>query len=325
MNIRLLLLAAATLLGACAAANPTSGLPLKRIADVTLPGNPTRLDYQSLDPERHLLFVAHLGDSAVIVLDTKARHITAVIPNVANVHGVLVVPMQNTAYASATGTNEVVAIDESTFRIKWRAPAGTYPDCIAYDPNTNRLFVSDEHGNTDTVIDASRGRGIATIPLGGEVGNTQYDARSHHMFVNAEGTGELVEIDPGTNRILRRADLPGCAGNHGLLIDAARRRAFVACEDNAAFLWIDLPSMKIKQRWTIGSDPDVLALDERDHVVYVAAESGVIAMFRDDNHVTSFKALLRQQRIPFRPNPTLESPTGHYKTSGGGRYYELWS
>src|SRR5690349_8372186 len=75
-------------------------LPLKELADITLPGNPTRLDYQSYDSQRHLLFIAHLGDSDVVVVDTKARRVVATIPNVNQVHGVLVVPAQHMVYAS---------------------------------------------------------------------------------------------------------------------------------------------------------------------------------------------------------------------------------
>ena len=37
----------------------------------------TRMDYARLDPARHLLFIAHLGDSAVIVFETQARKVVA--------------------------------------------------------------------------------------------------------------------------------------------------------------------------------------------------------------------------------------------------------
>jgi DNA-binding beta-propeller fold protein YncE len=189
------------------------------------------------------------------------------------------VPALHTVYASATGTDEVVAIDESTFHVKARMPGGVYPDGIAFDPVHRRLFVSDEHGPTDTVIDAEKNRTIATIPLGGEAGNTQYDPASGHVFVNVQTLDKLVEIDPATNKILRRIDLPGCSGNHGLLIDARSRTAFIACEDNAAFVWLDMRTMHLRGTWSVGQDPDVLAADNERGRIYVAAESGVVAIF----------------------------------------------
>lgn len=277
------LAAAALLAGAygCAAAEAGAGLPLESIADVPLPGNPTRLDYQSLDARRHLLFIAHLGDGDVVVVDTKTRKVVGTVEHVSGVHGVLAVPELGTVYASATGTNQVVAIDERTLKITARAAGGVYPDGIAFDPRTRRLFVSDEMGKTDTVIDTRTNRRIATIQLGGQVRNTQYDPRSGYILANVQTLGQLVEIDPRTATVVRRIPVPGCAGNHGLLVDARKRRAFIACEDNATFVWFDLKAMRVVREWAIGSVPDVLALDPRTHRLYVAAESGIVSIFDD--------------------------------------------
>lgn len=270
----------------CIAASSASQLPLRRVADITLPGNATRLDYQTLDAAKGRLFIAHLGDSQVIAVDTGGQRVLATVSNVSAVHGVLAVPEVHTLYASATGTNEVVAIDESTLKVKARMPGGVYPDGMAFDPVTRRLFVSDERGGTDTVIDTNTNRRVATIALGGEVGNTQYDPVSRHIFANVQTTGDLVEIDPNRNRVLRRIALRGCDGNHGLLIDAPNRRAFIACEDNATLVWLDMRDMRIIREWTIGSDPDVLALDPHAQRLYVASESGTVSVFLDGSTVS---------------------------------------
>ena len=91
----------------CGATAPSGDLPLKTIADVPLPGRTTRWDYQSLDPSRHLLFLAHLGDSEVVVFDTRHPKAIATVPGISQVHGVLAIPALVRAYASATGSNEV--------------------------------------------------------------------------------------------------------------------------------------------------------------------------------------------------------------------------
>lgn len=286
MTLRVALCVAIAMVDVAANGLAAPDLPLTVVAEAPLPGRTTRLDYQTLDAHRHLLFIAHLGDDAVIVFDTRGNHVVATIPGVAAVHGVLAVPKLNTVYASATGTNEVVAIAESTFKVRWRAAAGVYPDGIAYDPVNGDLFVSDEHGNTDTVIDATRGVRKATISLGGEVGNTQYDPHSRHIYVNVEGLTQLVEIDPHAMAIERKMSLTGCDGNHGLLIDAPRRRAFIACEVNATLLEIDLSTMHQLGKWSTGAEPDVLAMDASANTLYVAAESGIVAMFRNGTIVT---------------------------------------
>ncbi len=273
---------------ACAAA-PDAGhaLPLTRVADVPLRGNTTRMDYASLDPGRHLLFIAHLGDSAVIVFDTHAQKVVARIAGISHVHGVLAVPALDRVYATATGTDQLVAIDENTLKVVARAPAGVYPDGMAYAPKEHKLYVSDETGGTDTVIDVRTNTLVATIALGGQVGNTQYDPVSGHIFANVQTRGQLAEIDPATDRIIARIDLPGARGNHGLLIVPAQRLAFIACEDNARLLVLNLTNRRVVASFAVGGDPDVLAIDPQLDLIYVAGEAGIVSVFKAQNDMVT--------------------------------------
>jgi YVTN family beta-propeller protein len=255
-------------------------LPLQSVADVPLGGNTTRLDYESYDPGRHLLFIAHLGDSAVIVFDTQAQRVVSRIANVSRVHGVLAIPELGRVYASATGSNEVVAIDENSLRITARMPGGVYPDGMAYATDVHKLYVSDENGNTDTVIDVSTNKRVATIPLGGEVGNTQYDPISKHIFANVQTLNQLAEIDPTTDKVVAHIDLPGARGNHGLLIEPLQRRAFIACEGNDKLLVLDLRTKTIAASFDNVNDPDVLGYDPGLNLLYVAGESGFVSLFK---------------------------------------------
>jgi len=274
--------ALALMLAAMGLPRPAGGaeaLPLKGVADVPLPGRSTRLDYQSYDPSRHLLFIAHLGDSAVIVVDAREQKVVARIPGLSQVHGVLVIPELQRVYASATGSHQVVAIDERDFKVLATIPAGAYPDGLAFAPAVQKLYVSDESGTDEVVIDAVSNRRVAAIPIGGEAGNTQYDPGSGHIFVNVQNRDELVEIDPHTDAVVGRHLLPGADHNHGLLIEPTRHLAFVACEGNDRLLVVDLRTMQVLSSDPIGQDPDVLDFDPGLHLLYVASESGVVSMF----------------------------------------------
>lgn len=273
-------LAATMAVPSASAARPAGGLSLTPVSDVALPGRATRFDYQTIDPSRRLPFIAHLGDSEVVVFDLRHRRVVATIPGVESVHGVLAVPQRGVVYASATGANEIVVIDERSLKVVARTQGGVFPDGLAFDPAEQRLFVSDERGRTETVIDARSNRRIATLQLGGEAGNSQYDPRSRNVFVNVQTAGELVEIDARRLVIAARirVSATGCAGNHGLALDEANDRAFVACEDSATLLLLDLRTRRILQTWSIGEDPDVLALDRKARRLYVASESGVVSI-----------------------------------------------
>lgn len=261
---------------------PASGLPLKMVTAVPLPGAASRFDYESLDPKKNLLFLAHLAASEVVVFDVKTNRVVATIPNVDHVHGVLAVPELGRVYATATGSNEVAVIDARTLKIVDRIPGGTYPDGMAFDSADHKLYVSDEHGDTDTVIDTKTDKRVATIPLGGDVGNTQYDAKSHRIYVNVQTRGDLVAIDPAKDAIVARYPLSDCGSNHGLYLDASHRKAYIACEDNAKLVVFDLASLKQTQTIAIGADPDVLAYDEGGSLLYVATESGTVSVLSAD-------------------------------------------
>ena len=259
----------------------SSDLPLRQARpDIALPGKADRFDYASVDAQRRLLFLAHLGSGVVTAVDLRTARVVANVADVPAVHGVMVVPELREVFATATGRNRLDVISEQTYRVIARAPAGTYPDGMAYAPETQELFISDESGRTETVIDTRTDRRVATIPLGGEVGNSQYDPTSHRVLVDVQTLDEIAAIDPHTNSLVGRYPLPhSCRNDHSLLIDAPARVAFVACDGNAKLLLVDITDMHVLSVHDVGRDPDVLAFDPGLRRLYVASESGVVAVF----------------------------------------------
>ena len=265
---------------ALAAAVVAATLPLQTVASVPLPGASSRLDYASVDAQRHRLYIAHLGSGLVIVFDTKTRRVVKAIP-APGAHGVLAVPALGLLFATATDSRELLTIDERTLKVIARAPAGQYPDGIAWDPDHRRIYVSDESGGVETVFSAA-GHKLATIQLGGEAGNVQYDPGSHHILADVQSRNAIAVIDPRSERVLRSVAMPGSCGHpHGLLVDAPHRLAFVACDENATLLTLDLDRLKVIGRTSVGAGPDVLAFDASLRRLYVASESGVVTVFTE--------------------------------------------
>jgi YVTN family beta-propeller protein len=256
-------------------------LGLRQIAEIPLPDGASRFDYQSIDPTRGLLFIAHLGASRVLAFDLQAQKVVADIPDVPGVHGVIVVPELHRLYATATGTNQVAVIDEDSLAVIAHTEGGDYPDGIAYDPEDEKVFVSDEHGGTDTVIDANTNTRVATIDLGSEVGNTQYDPGSRMVLAAVQDRNQLAIIDPKANAVAERVELPNCREPHGMYLDPSARLAFVACTGNATLAVLDLQTMRVMETQTIGESPDVLAFDYGSQRLYVAAESGIVSVFQE--------------------------------------------
>jgi DNA-binding beta-propeller fold protein YncE len=256
--------------------------PLKKVADVPLPGGAVRFDYQSLDASHDRLYIAHMNADQLVVFDTKKREVVANLDGFSRVHGVWAVPELSRVYASVTGNHKVAAVDMKTLHTLARVGPIDYPDGIAYAPGSQRIFVSDEHGNVDAVIDTKTNSLVASIPLGGGAGNTVYDSGSGHILVAVHEKNEVVVIDPATMQIIGRYPMAGIQSPHGIALDQSGRLAFVAGEENHMLAVVDLNTMKVLATHRVGEDPDVLAFDPGLKKLYVSAESGNVFVFRED-------------------------------------------
>ena len=288
-----------------------SELPLRKVRpDIILPGATNRFDYASIDPRRRLLFISHLGSNLVVAFDLKTQRVLTTITEIPAVHGVLAVPELGELFASATGRNRLDVISEGRLRVIAHVPAGIYPDGMAFVPDVRRLFISDEHGGTETVVDTRSNRRIATIPMGGHVGNSQYDPVTDRIFADVQTRDQIVSIDPHSDRIVHRYSLPNsCDHDHSLLIDARARLAFVACDGNAKLLLLDMRSMRVVSVHSVGRDPDVLAFDPGLSRLYVASESGIVAVFELDG---ARLRLLGRKYLAFEAHSVVVDPITHW-------------
>src|SRR5207302_4245691 len=128
-----------------AAAQPAAGQArLTTVADIQLPGDTSRWDYQSIDPQLHRLFIAHLGAGEVVVYDMQSASVVGTVRGVAGVHGVMAVPELRRVYASATDAQQIAVIDADSLAIVAMVPGKGYPDGLAYAPDVGKVYVSDE-------------------------------------------------------------------------------------------------------------------------------------------------------------------------------------
>jgi DNA-binding beta-propeller fold protein YncE len=294
---------------ACGRASSPAGSPLRQVGQISLPGDSSRFDYASLDVGRRLLFIAHLGASQIIEVDVRARRVVRTINNLSQVHGVLVVPERHRVYATATGTNQMVALDEDTGAELGRAPTGNYPDGLAYDPQHAAVWTTNESGGSETVIDAAAYQVRGTVALGGEAGNVAYDPASRMMLVDVQSRNSLAVIDPARLTVVRQVLLPGCQHDHGLALDPVDRLAFVACDANATLLSLDLTTWHVSGSNPVGADPDVLAYDPLAHRLYVAAESGDLTTL--DNHNRQLRMISREHVGEDAHVVAVDPTTGH--------------
>lgn len=265
----------------------SSGAPLTLVADIALPGPAKRFDYQSFDPTTGRLYISHMYGNRLDVFDTRSGKLVASTEGFPGATGVWAVPEQHRVYIAVTGRHEVAVVDDRTLAVLASVAGAKFPDGIAYAPAEHKVFVSDEQGDADLVIDARTNARVGLIPLGGEAGNTHYDAPSHCIVVAVQTRNLLVAVDPATQRIVQRYAMP-CDHPHGFLLDEPHRLAFVTCEGDAKLLVVDLRTMRTTATLKVADGPDVLAFDPALQRLYVACESGSLAVFEErDGALTS--------------------------------------
>lgn len=267
---------------------------LTQIGDIPLGPATKRVDYQALDAAARRLYIAKMGAGALLVVDIGANRLLAELPGFPKITGVLAVPELHKLYASvpgaglsaalgmaglSSGSGAVAILDSADLHEIARLPGGVFPDGIAFDPKTRRIFVSDELGSAVVVIDADEDRLITRIETGGEVGNVRYDPITAKVYAPIQSRNELVVIDPATAQVLARHALPDADHPHGLAIAPAAAVGYVACDGNDRLLTVDLATGKVFDRKPLAHEPDVMAIDPAMNRLYVASEAGTLSSF----------------------------------------------
>ena len=83
------------------AALPGPAPILRTVADVPMPGQAVRFDYQSLDTAANRLYLAHMNAGQLVVFDVKTRTVVKALDGFERVRGVIAVPEEGRVYASA--------------------------------------------------------------------------------------------------------------------------------------------------------------------------------------------------------------------------------
>jgi DNA-binding beta-propeller fold protein YncE len=260
---------------------PTGGsLPLDHVADLALPGRTSRFDYQAVDDASRRLYIAHLGDSSLLVFDLDAQRVAAEIPGLPSVHGVIAAPERHLVFATATGEKTLAFIDDTTWSVRSRVDAGEYPNGLAYDPGSDRVFVSNNRGIGVGIVDVKTAHALPGIDVGGGAGNAQYDAGSGHVLAAVHGRPYLADIDPAASRVVSRIPLRGVSSCHGLSVASDLRLAFAACRGNTPLLVaVDLRDRRQLLTLPLPAEIDVLAFDPGLRRLYAASESGTVVVF----------------------------------------------
>jgi len=276
----------------------SGGVPLRKVAEFELPGPPgKRFDYLTIDEDDNYLLSAHLAAGLLHVIDLKTNAVVKTIRDVPGVEGVAYIAEGKKVYTANWGENKIGVVDLARGSVIKRLPTETKPDGIAYAAPFHKAYVSNERAKAESVIDVTTDTIVKVLRFDSETGVPQYDPVAKKVYVNLQDRDTLAVIDPATDTVVESYRVDGCRGNHGMAIDAERRRAFLSCEGNDTLTVFDLEAHKAIAHLPMAKGADVVMSDPGLGRIYVACGSGAISVFQMDDP-THFRKL---KDVPVEP------------------------
>ncbi|MFZ0501542.1 MAG: YncE family protein [Steroidobacteraceae bacterium] len=132
-------------------------------------------------------------------------------------------------------------------------PAGRGSEGFDVSPDGRQLWTANAGDNSVTVVDVAAEKAIETFPIPVQGANRlKFTPDGKYVFISGLGDpghraagspNDLITLDAGTHRIVKRLDLG--AGAAGILMDPVGHRAFVAVSGGDALAVIDLKDLRV--------------------------------------------------------------------------------
>ena len=245
-------------------------MPLKLVRTIEIPGaEGSSFDHGAFDAKSRRVFIAHTGRDRVEVIDNdEGRHV-ATLPGFPEAAGV--VAAQGMVLVTNRGAASLAWIDALTLETQSVFKTGPRPNGVALMPQRGVAIVAcigDETRSPTLHVLRLDGGQQYSVALPGRPRWCVTDAAAERVFLAiCDPTMVLVADLPGLKKIAHWK-LPA-GGAHGMDIDHARGRLYVAC-DERALVELDIVSGKVTQQWQIAGVPDATFFNPTTGLVHVA-------------------------------------------------------
>jgi DNA-binding beta-propeller fold protein YncE len=298
-------LIAALILGfSVSVASAESGVALKLVQSIPLPGIDGRIDHLSIDVKGRRAFLAALAKNTVEAVDLKAGRVIRTLPGFAKPQGVCFVPELNKLFVATGMDGALKTLDGTTLQVVHTAQVSLGADAIGYDPRSKYLYVGSGGGDANketgdlTVFNAVTGAQVAAIVTDAHAGGSAVDERGRHLYVLVPDKAEVVVLDRETRAQVAKWTIPGIEKNVALDLDAKNHRLFLGVRIPASVVVLDSNSGAIVASIPTVATLDGLFYDPATRRIYTTGGEGFVDVTQqiDADHYD------RIERIPTGPN-----------------------
>jgi DNA-binding beta-propeller fold protein YncE len=235
-------------------------------------------DFLEVDAANRKLYVAR--STRVIVVDLESEKVVGEILDTPGVHGIAFVPDLNRGFTSNGGDSSVTVFDLKTLKTLGKVKASGSPDIITFEPVSRRVLSFNHRTNNITAIDPETMTVVGTLEAGGVPELAVSDDKGH-VWVNLEDTGEIVQFDAKTLKIIKKFSLAPGQTPTGLAFDPKTRKLFSTC-GNKLLVIADADTGKVAQTLPIGPGPDGCVRDAETGLVFASSGGdGTVAVIRE--------------------------------------------
>jgi YVTN family beta-propeller protein len=245
-------------------------MPLKIVGTIAIPGAAgSEFDHAAFDARSRRVFIAHTARDRIEVIDHDAGKHMATLPAFPGAAGAVADDGQ--ILVTNRGSASITWLDASTLEKRATLKTGGRPNgaVIVARSNLGIAACIGVDGETPTLqLFGLRDRRHVSIDLPGRPRWCVTDATAERVFLCIREPSMVLVArlpDPGG---VSHWTIPS-AGAHGLDIDHARGRLYVACDD-PTLVEMSSTSGEVINVWPIGGPPDVTFFNPATGLVHVA-------------------------------------------------------
>ena len=283
---------AALLTASCATptatpAAPTSQTPAPKVKITTqktiaLPGVGGHGDEVVVDPGAHSAYVAQSPDNNLVVINTTANSVEAVVPQIASGNGIAF--SDSYVFVAEADAGAVAVIAKPSWKVIATVPSGgKTPDAIYYDPRENSIFVTNDDSNNLEQFSATAPFAIeGTLNLDPAQAKTGPDLGTYASADDKiyQSDDNNVEVIDAKTRTIQKVFTPlsADATTKDIYYDQAHHLLWVGTSDPKV-LAIDPDTGKVVYTVKTASGMDQLAADTDDGLLFLGeSKAGVMGV-----------------------------------------------
>lgn len=247
--------------------------PLSLQAKIPLGNVAGRIDHLAVDPARHRLFIAELGNNSVGIIDLDSNKVVHHINALREPQGIAYVPLTDTVFVANGGDGSVRVYRGSDYVQVARINLGRDADNVRFDMRSGKVLAGFGGGGI-AVVDATKNEMIGKTTLPAHPESFQIEPSSGRVFVNVPNASSIIEL--GADFKALQSWKVAYSGNFAMTLDPDQGRVIVAFRRPTRLVAYDTqtghPALEIE---TCG-DVDDLFYDSKHRRIYVICGTGTI-------------------------------------------------